>query len=84
MTAAERAVDGFARTLQINPEMFAPVGGDEPLWIGADPVGGWVYLLRVGDVAELVVRWSAVQGENIKTLHDRAMQIVESGIGSMR
>lgn len=80
----EQRVDGFAKSIGINPEMFARAGGDEPIWIGADPAGGWVYFLCVGPTGCHVVQWSAVQGENVKLLHDRAMSIVESGVGSMR
>lgn len=88
MKSEDELVADFARSQNLNPEMFARAGGFQPLWLGADPVGGEVILLRViagatGQAIELA-RWTAVQGENVKILHDRALYIVQSGIGSMR
>lgn len=84
MSLAENLVAEFARSLALNPEMFAPVVGDQPLWLGSDPRGGLVYLLRVDGGVTVIATWTAVQGENMKRLHDRALYILQSGIGCMR
>lgn len=79
-----RAIEDFARSRGLAPNMIARIPGEQPLWMGADPNGGWIYLLRVDAAGvQILASWTAVQGEELKIAHDRAMYILESGAGSM-
>lgn len=56
------------------------VPGSHPIFIDADPVGGWVIIdlspgVRIGI--------SAVQSEALRRVLERAEQVVETGVGDM-
>lgn len=96
MSTEEEAIEAWVKwlspMLRMKPEMAAKVPGNEPLVIAADPNAGliWLGVMESPDTVlncyrvRTIAKWSAVQGEQFVRLHERAMEIIENGAGSMR
>lgn len=85
MSTEDQKLSKWAETLRLNTEMVCRIVGSSPLAMACDPVGGWIQLgMIMSDGVLTIASWSCVQGENFKIVHERAMNVIESGLGSMR